>query len=55
MDVNQKIHQIEEKESEIEKLTRRLQSETERAQIIIAQEREVKQLRADIQTHMHML
>ena len=48
MDINKKINSIEEKDSQIEALSKRLQTSNERAQKIIAQEREVSQLRSDI-------
>lgn len=48
MDINKKINLIEEKNSQVEALSKRLQNETERAQIILSQEREVTQLKADI-------
>ena len=41
MDVNKRINLIEEKDGQIEALSKRLQTSNERAQKIIAQEREV--------------
>jgi len=55
MDINRKINLIEDKNSQVEALSKRLQCETERAQKILAQEREVGQLKSDIQTFMQML
>ena len=55
MDINKRINLIEDKNSQIEALTSRLQCETERAQKIITQEREVTQLKSDIKTYMQML
>mmetsp|Transcript_20952 Transcript_20952/g.25746 ORF Transcript_20952/g.25746 Transcript_20952/m.25746 type:complete len:123 (-) Transcript_20952:951-1319(-) len=55
MDINKKINLLEDKNSQIEALSQRLQCETERAQKIIMQEREVGQLKSDIQTYMQML
>ena len=55
IDINKRINLIEDKESQVEALSKRLQCETERAQKIIAQEREVGQLKSDIKTYMAML
>ena len=55
MDINKKINLLDDKNAQIEALTKRLQCETERAQKIISQEREVGQLKTDIQTYMQML
>lgn len=55
MDINKRINLIEDKDSQIEALSKRLQCETERAQKIISQEREVGQLKSDIKTYMIML
>ena len=55
MDINKKINLLEDKDSQVAALSKRLQCETERAQKIIAQEREVGQLKSDIQTYMQIL
>lgn len=55
MDINKKINLLEDKNTQIEALSQRLTCETERAQKIIAQEREVGQLKSDIQTYMQIL
>jgi hypothetical protein len=55
MDINKKINLLEDKNSQVEALSKRLTCETERAQKIIAQEREVGQLKSDIQSYMQIL
>ena len=55
MDLNKKLNLLEEQQNQIEALSKRLQCETERAQKIIQQEREVSQLKSDIKTYMTML
>lgn len=55
MDINKKINLLEDKNSLVEALQKRLTCETERAQKIIAQEREVGQLKSDIQSYMQIL
>lgn len=51
IDINKRINLIEDQQGQIEALTKRLQCETERAQKIISQEREVNQLKQDISAY----
>ena len=55
MDINKKINLLEEKNSAIEQLTKRLQCETERAQKILTQDQKISQLKSDILQYMQML
>ena len=55
MDINKKINMIEEKDGKVEALTKRLQSANEQAQMLLAREREVTQLKAEIMNFMQML